>query len=47
MLKERGMVAHACDPSTWETEAEIPRVQGHPGLYSKSYLETRITDLMK
>jgi hypothetical protein len=30
------MVAHGCNTSTQEAEAGESRVQGHPGLYSKT-----------
>lgn len=30
------MVTHACNDSSWETEAERSRVQSHPQLQSES-----------
>jgi hypothetical protein len=30
--KTKGMVAHACDPNTWEAEAGESWVQGQPSL---------------
>lgn len=30
-----GLVAHACNPSTWDRQARESRVQGHPQLCSK------------
>lgn len=32
MGKRPGVVAHACDPSTWDAETEGPGVQGQPQL---------------
>jgi hypothetical protein len=29
------MMVHACNPSTWEAEAEGLRVQSHPKLHSE------------
>lgn len=26
------MTGHTCNPNTWEVEAEVSEVQGHPGL---------------
>lgn len=34
-LLKSGMVAHACDPRTWEVEAGRSNVQSQPQLHSK------------
>jgi hypothetical protein len=35
------MMAHTCNPSTWEAEAERSGIQGQSGLLSKTLLERR------
>jgi hypothetical protein len=37
--KKLGMVAQACNPSIWKTEAGGSQVQGQPGLYSQTLLQ--------
>jgi hypothetical protein len=34
-----GVVIHSCNPSTQEAEAEGLRVQGQPGLHSKTLFQ--------
>jgi hypothetical protein len=37
------LVAHACNPSTWEAKAERLKVPGQPGLHSETLLQKKKT----
>lgn len=42
-----GVVAHMCDPITWEVEAERSKVQGHFCLHSESKASVGLCDVFQ